>query len=165
MKLKGIVFALLALLFALPISSQAAGPASAKAVTAVSNARQSTLTVNITGIKNEKGAIRIALYNSQQAFQTKDPKGQLAYKRARLSINNGTAVWRVSGLPYGTYAIKLFHDEDNNGILKKNFVGRPTEGVGFSNNPPKLTHSPTFDETKFNVNQANSQITIKMLNF
>ncbi len=87
-----------------------------------------------------------------------------AFGRARLSIKDGEAVWRLNRVPYGVYAIKLYHDEDNSGKLKKSFVGRPTEGVGFSNNPQLANHAPTFDEVKFTVNQPKTDITIKMIN-
>ena len=88
---------------------------------------------------------------------------QSAFRRAVLPIRNNGADWQLE-IPYGVYGIKLFHDEDNSRKLKKSFVGRPTEGVGFSNNPKLTTHAPTFDEVKFQVGQPQKTITIQMIN-
>jgi len=150
MKIKRLLLALLAGLALLPLIGQAAD--------------QSTLTVHITGIRNDNGVIRAAMYNSAQAYQAKNTNGAGAYKSTVLPIKNGEAVWTLTNLPYGDYGIKLFHDEDNSGQLKKSLVGRPKEGVGFSNNPKLGNRAPSFDEVKFTVNQAQTDITIKMIN-
>ena len=125
---------------------------------------QSNLKVHIAGIRNDKGVIRIGLYNSQQAYEDKSPGGLAALRRAALPIENGEAVWQVDNLPYGTYAIKLFHDEDNSGRLKKNFIGKPKEGIGFSNNPRVTTKAPTFDEVNFAIDKPEINIHIEMIN-
>lgn len=153
MKLKGILCGLFALFVFTPIIGQAAH-----------NSGTATLAVQVNGIKNDQGVVRIALFNSQTTYEQKDPKAQGAFKRAALPIKNGVAVWQVKGLPYGVYGIKLFHDEDNSGSLKKSFVGRPTEGVGFSNNPQLSNHAPRFDEVKFTVHQPKVKVSIRMIN-
>lgn len=153
-KLQGIVCGLLALCFWLPWCGQADA----------ASAQMGALTVHITGIRNDSGSIRIGLFNSAQTYGDKNSNAETAYGRAVLPIKNGEAVWQIKNLPYGVYGIKLFHDEDNSGKLKKSFVGRPKEGVGFSNNPALNNHAPTFDEVKFTVNQPQSDITINMIN-
>ncbi|MBS0350982.1 MAG: DUF2141 domain-containing protein [Proteobacteria bacterium] len=158
MKLKRILLALLSLWFILPLAVQAAEVNSAQAK------NHGSLTVVITGFKSDRGIARIAMYNSQQNFQAKDPHGLLAYQSASLTIHNHTAVWKLTNLPYGYYAIKLFQDEDKSGKLKRSLIGRPVEGVGFSQNP-RLNHNPSFDETKFAINKAETEIKIKVVNF
>jgi len=37
----------------------------------------------------------------------------------------------------GVYAVSVFHDENENQKLDKDFVGIPKEGYGASNNPKK----------------------------
>lgn len=122
------------------------------------------LNVAISNIRSDAGVIRVALYNSKQTYEAKDPSGSMAYRRAQLPIKQGEAVWKVQGLVYGMYGIKLFHDENNSGKLTKSMVGRPTEGIGFSNNPKVSSHAPTFNEVKFAVNQPKTTINIKMIN-
>jgi uncharacterized protein (DUF2141 family) len=52
----------------------------------------------------------------------------------------------------GTYAVALFHDENDNGKLDTNFVGIPREGVGVSNNKLRSFGPPTWDDAKFALN-------------
>ncbi len=67
-------------------------------------------------------------------------------------------------LPPGEYAIKLFHDEDNSGVLKKGFGGRPKEGVGFSNNPQLGNRLPSYESVKFNFQRGKMMMIIRMIN-
>ena len=158
MKLKGIVFGLLAAFLSAPLVGQAAD------TTMANPAAQGNLTVQVTGLKNDNGVVRIALFNDQQDYENKDPNAPGAYKKDKLPIKNGVAVWQLSNLPYGEYAIKLYHDEDNSGKLKKNLVGRPKEGVGFSNNPKLDNHAPSYDQVKFTVGQPSTNMAIKIIN-
>lgn len=160
MKFKGLIAGAFALCVGLPLAGQAADMSTAAAKTAM----QSNLTVQVKGIRNDNGVIRVALFNDKQAFETKDPEAANAYRRAKLTIKNGQTVWQIANVPYGVYAIKLYQDEDNSGKLKKNFVGRPQEGVGFSNVSQLNKHAPSFDEAKFTVNQPQSTMTIQMIN-
>jgi len=61
-----------------------------------------------------------------------------------------------TNLPAGIYAISVFHDENMNQKLDKNFVGVPKEGYGASNNPKKKMGPPTFEEANFQLNGAQS---------
>lgn len=167
MKLKGILFACLSLFLWMPLIGQAGDivvattPAATPTVAAPS---QSVLTVHVTGIRNDNGVIRIGLFNTKESYEDKNLEHANAFNHAVLPIKNGVVTWQINNVPYGTYGIKLYHDEDNSGKLKKSFVGRPTEGVGFSNNPKLNNHAPTFDEVKFDVNQPQSDTTIQMIN-
>jgi uncharacterized protein (DUF2141 family) len=53
-------------------------------------------------------------------------------------------------LEKGTYAIKLFHDVNNNGKMDTNMFGIPQEGYGFSNNVGKFGE-PDFIDAAFAV--------------
>jgi uncharacterized protein (DUF2141 family) len=67
------------------------------------------------------------------------------------------------GIPQGTYAVSVFHDENMNGKLDKNFVGAPKEGYGASNNPKKRMGPPKFDEAKFSADQLQHSVEIKLI--
>lgn len=163
MKLKGLICGILAMSLAMPLLGLAQ---TSPMVKSERNGvgQGSNLTVHIVNIRNNRGVIRIAMYNSRQAYESNDPSGTAAFKRHVLPIQNGEAVWRLNNIPYGVYGIKMFHDEDNNGKLKRTFIGRPAEGVAFSNNPQLGNHAPRFDEVKFVVNKPESSITIRMIN-
>ena len=153
---------ILGILLTLVLCSPLASPAQTSSNGQVSAAAQSNLTVQIRGIRSNRGVIRVALFRNKQTYDSPAP-AQSAYRRAILPIKNNSANWQLE-VPYGIYGIKLFHDEDNSGKLKKSFVGRPTEGVGFSNNPKVTTHAPSFDEVKFQLGQPQQAITINMIN-
>jgi len=99
-----------------------------------------TLDVKIDNIKNNKGYIVIKLYKNPKNF-LKTP-----YKKITLKANK-----RLSykfELPKGIYAISIFHDENSNHILDRNFFHFPTEGYGFSTNP-FLFGKPVFKDAEF----------------
>jgi len=97
--------------------------------------------VEIAGFRNDKGRVLCALYSSADGFPEKSDK---ALVHANSPISSGHAVCEFAGTAAGTYAVSVFHDENSNGKLDRNFMGIPREGVGASNNarghfgPPKL---------------------------
>jgi len=72
--------------------------------------------------------------------------------------------WEVKNIPFGEYAIKVFHDEDSDDKIDTNFIGIPTESYGFSNNVKGFFGLPGFEKAKFHFNKQDMQIEIK-LNF
>lgn len=64
-------------------------------------------------------------------------------------------------IPNGVYAISLFHDENLNKKLDKNFLGIPQEGYAFSNNVHHALRAAEFSEANFSLN-GNQKIAIKM---
>ena len=72
----------------------------------------------------------IALSNSQKDYDTRG-KPLLG---GQAAIKNNRSIWTFKDLPAGKYAIKVFHDEDDDDELDTNFIGIPSEDYGFSNN-------------------------------
>jgi uncharacterized protein (DUF2141 family) len=66
-------------------------------------------------------------------------------------------------LPAGFYAVSVFHDENMNEKLDKNFMGVPKEGYGASNNPKKKMGPPNFDEAKFQSGVADQSVEIMLM--
>jgi len=58
----------------------------------------------------------------------------------------------------------LFHDEDSDGEMDKNFLGIPQEKYGFSNNVEPVISAPSFEETKINLTK-NTSIEIKLISY
>jgi uncharacterized protein (DUF2141 family) len=54
-------------------------------------------------------------------------------------------------VPYGTYAIRAFHDQDNDGELTKNPFGLPTEPFAFSNGAKAHYGPPTFEKAAISI--------------
>lgn len=126
--------------------------AAVSAAALASGAHDATLEVTITGVKSNKGVVRLALCPAQAAFP--DCKDKVV-RSAALPISGGTARTVLTGLPPGSYAVSVFHDANANGKLDT-FVGIPKEGYGFSRNPPFKPRAPKFSEAQVEVSGAAS---------
>ena len=106
------------------------------------------INVVIKGLESNKGTVRIALYNSKDNYNS----GKV-FKTAEATINNNTAKCTFNSIPFDTYAIKFYHDKNENKKLDKNFFGMPTEGYGFSNDASGNFGPASFEDAKFIVNK------------
>lgn len=113
------------------------------------------LQINVVGLRSAQGEVHFALFNQPEAF----PRGErLAGTRVKVTAAAVTAVFR--GLPSGTYAVSLYHDENSNGRFDKNFLGLPQEGYGFSNDARPGFGPPSFAQAAFTVDSDTTIITI-----
>jgi uncharacterized protein (DUF2141 family) len=106
--------------------------------------------VEITGIRNTKGNLMIQLFDSTQ----------VAIKQEMSAITDTFCTFTFSGLASGQYAIRYYHDENLNGKMDTNLVGKPTEGYGFSNNVIGKTGPPKFEKWLFDV-KSDKKIELK----
>ena len=119
-----------------------------------------SLDVTITGIKTDKGVIRLALCPPQAGFP--DCKS-LVVRTAALTIAGGTARTRLTGLAPANYAVSVFHDANANAKLDT-FAGIPKEGYGFSRNPSFKPRAPKFSEAEITVSgAASTNITLRYI--
>ncbi|MCF8413904.1 MAG: DUF2141 domain-containing protein, partial [Melioribacteraceae bacterium] len=58
-------------------------------------------------------------------------------------------------LAFGEYAIKCYHDVNENRELDTNFFGIPSEDYGFSNNAPATFGPPSFEQAAFKFKSHN----------
>jgi uncharacterized protein (DUF2141 family) len=121
-----------------------------------------TLTVRVAGVRNNKGRIALALFRSEAGFPGDSSKA-VHTQQAEIDNKTGSAQFVLQGIPYGVYAVSVFHDENMNGKLDKNFVGAPKEGYGVSNNPKKRMGPPPFGEASFSLNQPEQSVEIKLI--
>lgn len=120
-------------------------------VASATNPVYGNISVNISGLKNNTGVVRIALYNSEKAFEDKDDTGKYALQKAAIKITRNTASHVFKHIPYGVYAIKFYQDEDSSNRLERNIFGVPKVSYGFSNNAKALIGIPSFKQAKFNL--------------
>lgn len=100
------------------------------------------LKIKVHGLRNNKGRIIIMIDNNEKAFKT--PTEKDAYGIIVLEPQNKKVIITVDPVIPSNYAITVIHDENHNGKLDTNFLGIPTEGIGFST-PVSLS-----EEIKFN---------------
>ena len=120
------------------------------------------LTVLVTGARNAKGKIRVALFRGSKGFPN-DASQAVHTQAADIDPQTLSAQVVFADLPAGVYAVSVFHDENMNEKLDKNFMGVPKEGYGASNNPKKKMGPPNFDETKFQLGVADQSVGIKLM--
>lgn len=121
------------------------------------------LTVNVIGIKNSKGTIRMALFNSDRSYWRSGDEGLDAFRTVISKISSdGTIQVIFKNIPTGEYAIKLYQDEDNSGTLKRDWHDRPQEDFAFSNNIDASKDMPEFERVKFDFDETHESQTLKM---
>lgn len=104
---------------------------------------QNKITIKITGIKEIKGSIAIAIFDSKDTFLKKGLEGK------RINIEDVETEITFENLLDGEYAIAVYQDENDNKKLDTGLLGIPTEKYGFSNNANVTFGPPKFDDAKF----------------
>ena len=117
-----------------------------------------TLNVRITDFANDNGKCRFALDNSKEIYESEDS----VFIGKILQIVNGESTLTIDSLKYGTYAIKVFHDENSNREFDTNVLGIPTEDYGFSNNASGWFGPPRWEKAKFLFNEKEMMIDISV---
>ena len=93
-----------------------------------------SLDIHVTGIKSDKGLVRIILSKDKENFEAKSP-AEIVLARAyfRNSKANIKGIdFHFPELPNGEYAFKIFHDENKNELLDFSLLGKPIEGFAVS---------------------------------
>ena len=121
-----------------------------------------TLTIHVTGARNAKGKIRVALFRDGKGFPN-DASQAVRLQAADIDPQSLSAQIVFADLRTGVYAVSVFHDENMNERLDKNFMGMPKEGYGASNNPKKKMGPPNFDEAKFQLSGTEQLVEIKLM--
>jgi uncharacterized protein (DUF2141 family) len=104
------------------------------------------LTVDLDGVRSDKGVLRLCLTGDPDAFPgcVDGARGQT--RTVPADVRQVT----FTGLAPGSYAVAVIHDENDNARLDR-FAGIPREGFGFSRNPPLGFGPPSFAAARFAV--------------
>jgi uncharacterized protein (DUF2141 family) len=132
------------------------------------------LSIEVSGLHNYKGQVVLAIWPaSAERAKFPDPtKVQLRDERpgdppcdlvqfsicVRTvgSLQNLAVPYVFKALPLGDYAVFVFHDENNNGILDTGILKRPLEARGYSQVVPEdvgsVRSTITFQQARFTLN-------------
>lgn len=119
----------------------------------------STIVVQLNGIKEPTGQVLLSLFKTGEGFPT-HPEKAFRWKRAKVS--SSSLIISLDGLPLGTYAIAVVHDENLNDVMDRDWFGLPDEQYGISNNVTSTIVPPSFDEAKFTVTGKRDTVKIEM---
>ncbi|HIC82288.1 MAG TPA: DUF2141 domain-containing protein [Kiloniellaceae bacterium] len=116
--------------------------------------------VKVENVRSSKGLITAVLYGD-------DPEGFLKrgqrLDRIRVEAKEGETLLCLKAPAEGRYTVALYHDENGNKEFDRNFLGIPSEGYGFSNNPGFRFGKPEQEETLFSVNGSTTKVNISVL--
>lgn len=127
-------------------------------ITKKSAAKKSVLAIEVAGFRNEKGILKLSLFNSAEGFPGQYEK---AFKTMAVEIKGATVTAQFTDIPAGEYAVSIIHDENDNHLLDTGIFGIPAEGVGASNNPKG--GPPKYQDAKFVFDGKNILLKIKLV--
>ncbi len=116
------------------------------------------LQLQVSNIRSAKGQMMVAVYDSKATFL-----GDQVVKGIITPVTRaGQMTIRIGDLPFGTYAISIFHDVNGNGKLDTNFLGIPKEPYGFSNNAKGHFGPPHYDKARFEYRVQGQTTAVKL---
>ena len=108
-----------------------------------------SLRVSVSQIAQVKGSVKWALYDNENAYEKRTP----AVKSGSIPVTGDSLSWDVTGLTPGPYALAIYHDVNNNGVLDLNFLGVPKEPYAFSGTSSSKWLPPSFDKAAVQVDK------------
>lgn len=108
-----------------------------------------TLELEVQGVVAGKGTVWVAVHDRADSFPGKHEQ---AFRRVKLKVDAAPLRARLEGVPFGDYAVSVVYDFDDDGQIKKNFLGAPVEGYGVTNNSTGFA-AFSFDAAKFRVDR------------
>lgn len=112
---------------------------------AVPLASASDLTVTVEGIAQAKGSIMLGLFDEETY------NGDGAVNGANLTVEGDSVTVTFEGLEPGEYAVRLYHDLNDDGEMNTNPFGMPTEPYAFSNDAKGRFGPASWDAAKFTL--------------
>jgi uncharacterized protein (DUF2141 family) len=123
-------------------------------------ATQATVQVTVEKVRSSKGLITAVLYpDNPESFLKKGAR----LDRIRVDAREGETTLCLHAPAAGRYSVALYHDENGNKEFDQDFLGIPTEGYGFSQNPGFRFGKPDIEETLFDIDGTPVSLRIGML--
>ena len=137
---------------------------------AAGRAQAADLNVTVDGIRSDRGSLMIGLYDRADKFaaavDNASAIGLLNDKERLVGVSMRVIPESESigflQLPPGRYAVVVFHDENDNGLLDTDLLGIPTEAYGFSNNATGSFGPPPFEAAAVTLSGADVSIVISL---
>jgi uncharacterized protein (DUF2141 family) len=137
----------------------AAGRAEAPQAACDAAGDPATIEVTVEKVRNSKGLITAVLYNDDpETFLKRGAR----LDRIRVDAREGETTLCLRAPAAGRYSVALYHDENGNEEFDRDFLGIPSEGYGFSQNPGFRFGKPDVEETLFTIDEAPVSLRIAM---
>lgn len=106
----------------------------------------------VTGIEEIAGTLRVTLDSESSEFKNK----KKPFRIIEAPVKNKSQKIEFDNVPPGQYAIKVFLDENSDGVLNLSIFGIPKEKYGISRDARGRFGLPEFEEASFLVNSQES---------
>lgn len=115
---------------------------------------QGTLEIRLSNIQKNSGKVVLEIFNSESNWLKN------SYRKAVVPTNQD--FYSVSfQVPYGTYAVSIYQDMNDNGKLDSGIFSIPKEPIGFGNNY-KPFGKPKFESAAIDFKAASKPQEIKL---
>lgn len=112
------------------------------------------LNIEVINVSNTEGKIFIGLFDKGDDF----PKGVGSAKSVFVEIDSSTVNYTFKNIAAGTYAVAVYHDENDNGEMDFGLFHIPTEDYGCSKGATGTFGPPDFEDAKFNFPEESNII-------
>ncbi|MEE9431947.1 MAG: DUF2141 domain-containing protein [Melioribacteraceae bacterium] len=118
--------------------------------TSATVAQNGNVYLEVSGIDEIEGELSIGLFKNQETFLKKGEGVEGVY----LKIEDSIVSYIFKNIPSGNYAIAIYHDENSNKELDRNFLGMPSEDYVFSNYASGSFSPPSFEDAMFTLTDS-----------
>ncbi len=116
------------------------------------------MVLEVNNIESSTGNIMIHLCRNQQEFI-----GQVPVPYAFFFPAKKNTVTAKITIPKGMYAVKIFHDENENKVLDLNAANHPVEKFGFSNNFfGSYSELPPYEKVLISIDKPENFVRINL---
>lgn len=124
------------------------------------SASHGQLNVLVEGLDSEKGDLKLLLFNRDTGFPF-DSWNAMYQVDIDIETEGNTVVFK--SIPFGEYAIFVYHDENGNGKFDKSWTGAAKEGFGYSNRNGSSRVAPLYSQSKFNFDNNGSELVLELV--
>ncbi len=114
---------------------------------------ETTVTVEVSGVDGKTGKLFLNVFDSKKAWLKKPMLNE------SVMVDGDSATFEMRLSP-GRYAFHVFHDVDNNGKMKSNFIGIPKEPTAVSNDAKGRFGPPKFKDAAVTI--GDEAVTVPM---
>lgn len=116
------------------------------------------IVVSLKGMKVE-GTVYLTLFDKADGFPSKR-KMAITYRLKKVTSKTMKIVF--DKVKYGNYAVAVWHDQNDNKKLDKNWLGIPNEGFGASRDAEGKMGPPKFKDAVFKHDKVKNNIVINV---
>lgn len=117
------------------------------------------LHVVIEGARSQDGVLRLHLFDRSEGFPL---HAERALRRLEWPLGNVTKV-DLEGLHPGRYALAILHDENSDGRVERDWLGRPREGYAFSQGARIRAGLPAFEDAAFDLAENGQALIVRLI--